>query len=183
MWPFFLSILVDSVAGTTLLADPNATISFFFTADPQFGWGTSYSGNEERALRTMIDLGRLTRLCLDCPQIMPIAGDLTMNGENRHIYRLGYQGAESFGVKILDGLGNHDTHSFADDEVSFDSLWTLRRGQSLVAKGWTVVDAWTTVMSADNQCGFYCQQPDGHYYTIGITNRNVVDHGCTIHHP
>ena len=28
--------------------DPNATISFFFTADPQFGWGASYSGNEER---------------------------------------------------------------------------------------------------------------------------------------
>ena len=26
----------------------NATISFFFTADPQFGWGSSYSGNEER---------------------------------------------------------------------------------------------------------------------------------------
>ena len=28
--------------------DPNATISFFFTSDPQFGWGASYSGNEER---------------------------------------------------------------------------------------------------------------------------------------
>ena len=28
--------------------DPNATLSFFFTADPQFGWGASYSGNEER---------------------------------------------------------------------------------------------------------------------------------------
>jgi hypothetical protein len=53
-----------------------------------------------RALRTMIDLGRLTRLCIDCPQIIPIAGDLTMNGENRHIYRLGYQGAQSFGPKV-----------------------------------------------------------------------------------
>ena len=30
-----------------------------------------------------------------------------------------------------------------------------------------------TVMSTDNQCGFYCEHPDGHYYTIGITNRNV----------
>jgi hypothetical protein len=38
-------------------------------------------------------------LCLDCPQVVPIAGDLTMNGENRHIYRLGYQAAQSFGVK------------------------------------------------------------------------------------
>ena len=28
-------------------------------------------------------------------------------------------------------------------------------------------------MSSDNQCGFYCQHPDGQYYTIGITNRNV----------
>ena len=27
----------------------NATLSFFFTADPQFGWGTYYSGNEERS--------------------------------------------------------------------------------------------------------------------------------------
>jgi hypothetical protein len=28
--------------------------------------------------------------------------------------------------QILDGLGNHDTHPFADDEVSFDSLDHLR---------------------------------------------------------
>jgi hypothetical protein len=48
----------------------------------------------------MIDLGRLTQLCSDCPQVVPIAGDLTMNGENRHIYRLGYQAAQSFGVKV-----------------------------------------------------------------------------------
>jgi hypothetical protein len=27
----------------------NATLSFFFTGDPQFGWGTYYSGNEERS--------------------------------------------------------------------------------------------------------------------------------------
>jgi hypothetical protein len=32
---------------------------------------------------------------------VPIAGDLTMNGENRHIYRLGYQAAQSFGVKEI----------------------------------------------------------------------------------
>lgn len=151
--------------------DPNATVSFFFTADPQFGWGASYSGNEERALRTMIDLGRITVKCTDCPQIIPIAGDLTMNGENRHIYRLGYKGAQSFGVKVLDGIGNHDTHSFADDEVSFDNTLTLRMGQSLREKGWVVVDTWTTVFSEDNDCGFYCQHADAHYYTIGITNR------------
>ena len=48
----------------------------------------------------MIDLGRLTQLCADCPQIIPIAGDLTMNGENRHIYRLGYQAAQGHGVKV-----------------------------------------------------------------------------------
>ena len=83
----------------------------------------------------MIDLGRITLKCTDCPQIIPIAGDLTMNGENRHIYRLGYKGSQSFGVKILDGLGNHDTHSFADDEVSFDSISNLRLGQGLREKG------------------------------------------------
>ena len=26
-------------------------------------------------------------------------------------------------------------------------------------------------MSPDNECGFYCEHPDGHYYTIGITNK------------
>lgn len=36
------------VDGRGHLVDPNATLSFFFTADPQFGWGASYSGNEER---------------------------------------------------------------------------------------------------------------------------------------
>ena len=55
----------------------------------------------------MIDLGRLTQLCLDCPQVVPIAGDLTMNGENRHIYRLGYQAAQSFGVKERRKQQNH----------------------------------------------------------------------------
>ena len=114
----------------------------------------------------MIDLGRITEKCTDCPQIIPIAGDLTMNGLNRHIYRLGYKGAQSFGVKvrifrefnrgqtqkfpfflkILDGLGNHDTHPFADDEVSFDSISNLRENQSLRDKGWVVVDTWTTTM-------------------------------------
>ena len=56
----------------------------------------------------MIDLGRITVKCTDCPQIIPIAGDLTMNGENRHIYRLGYKGAQSFGVKVPYGFrGNY----------------------------------------------------------------------------
>ena len=121
----------------------------------------------------MIDLGRITFKCTDCPQVIPIAGDLSMEGENRHIYRLGYKGAQSFGVKVLDGLGNHDTHSFADDEVSFDSIPNLRLGQGLREKGWVVVDTWTVEMSSDNQCGFYCEHADGHYYTIGITNRCV----------
>ena len=44
-------------------------------------------------------------------------------------------------------------------------------GQSLREKGWVVVDTWTTVFSEDNDCGFYCQHADAHYYTIGITNR------------
>ena len=58
--------------------------------------------------------------------------------------------------------------------MSFDSISNLREDQSLRDKGWVVVDTWTTRMSEDNECGFYCEHPDGHYYTIGITNRNVV---------
>ena len=41
---YSLIVLIGSNDGTV----SNSTISFFFTADPQFGWGSSYSGNEER---------------------------------------------------------------------------------------------------------------------------------------
>lgn len=41
---YSLIVLIRSNDGTV----SNSTISFFFTADPQFGWGSSYSGNEER---------------------------------------------------------------------------------------------------------------------------------------
>ena len=49
----------------------------------------------------MIDLGRITGLCTDCPQVIPIAGDLTMDGMKRHIYRYGYMAAESYGAKVI----------------------------------------------------------------------------------
>ena len=124
---YCLIVLVGSNDGTV----SNSTISFFFTADPQFGWGSSYSGNEERyilsyefritsatiimykkyliwsstivyfrALQTMIDLGRITALCTDCPQVIPIAGDLTMDGQKRHVYRLAYLASQSYGAKV-----------------------------------------------------------------------------------
>ena len=128
---YSLIVLIRSNDGTV----SNSTISFFFTADPQFGWGSSYSGNEERyllshkyrslftyvifllimyrkyliwssnisffrALQTMIDLGRITALCTDCPQVIPIAGDLTMDGQKRHVYRLAYLASQSYGAKV-----------------------------------------------------------------------------------
>lgn len=53
----FLLSVTQCDASITLNYQPNnhesynnATLSFFFTADPQFGWGTYYSGNEERSL-------------------------------------------------------------------------------------------------------------------------------------
>ena len=50
-WPFYFLVVFlkskESLARTNFV-DPNATVSLFFTADPQFGWGASYSGNEER---------------------------------------------------------------------------------------------------------------------------------------
>ncbi len=45
---FFITSCALMLSMTSAITDPNATISFFFTADPQFGWGNSYSGNEER---------------------------------------------------------------------------------------------------------------------------------------
>lgn len=56
--------------------------------------------------------------------------------------------------------------------IFLSSIEHLRHSQSLSSKGWMVVDAWTTVMSPDNECGHYCREPDGHYYTIAITNRS-----------
>ena len=48
----------------------------------------------------MIDLGRITALCTDCPQVIPIAGDLTMDGQKRHVYRMAYQASQSYGAKV-----------------------------------------------------------------------------------
>ena len=59
----------------------------------------------------MIDLGRITALCTDCPQVIPIAGDLTMDGNNRHIYRLGYLAAQSYGAKVSKNNVEFYTHS------------------------------------------------------------------------
>ena len=43
------SFVVGDADYPTYFTQPyNATVSFFFTSDPQFGWGSSYSGNEER---------------------------------------------------------------------------------------------------------------------------------------
>jgi hypothetical protein len=53
-----------------------------------------------RALQTMIDLGRITDKCTDCPQVIPIAGDLTMDGHKRDVYRMAYQAAQSPGAKV-----------------------------------------------------------------------------------
>ena len=53
-----------------------------------------------RALQTMIDLGRITDKCTDCPQVIPIAGDLTMDGLKRDVYRMAYKAAQSRGAKV-----------------------------------------------------------------------------------
>jgi hypothetical protein len=47
-------------------------------------------------------------------------------------------------LKVLDGLGNHDTKPFGDDEVSFDSVSQLRLGSGATGKGWLLFDYWTT---------------------------------------
>ena len=46
--------------------------------------------------------------------------------------------------KVLDGLGNHDTQQFGDQEVSFESVSNLRNGSAHTGKGWTLTDYWTT---------------------------------------
>ena len=48
----------------------------------------------------MIDLGRITSLCTDCPQVIPIAGDLTMDGQKRDVYAMAYKASQSRGAKV-----------------------------------------------------------------------------------
>ncbi|WP_299006783.1 hypothetical protein [uncultured Shewanella sp.] len=146
-----------------------AWISFFAVSDPQFTFG-----NDRRAFRTLADVAMLTKQCQDCSKVLPIAGDLTMDGHGKALYAKAYQFIEQQGVKPLDGLGNHDTQFFSADTTSFNGLSNLLKGESLTQKGWNIFHFSKKMMKLDGgDCDIhnaYCQQAKAYYYTVRLQN-------------
>lgn len=99
----------------TAKAEP---ITFFVGADPQYGFG-----GDALATQTGLRAATILNRCTDCTKVLVVAGDLSHDkpdkarkyGEAFHLP------IEKLGVKVFDGLGNHDNNDFADDWVSFDS--------------------------------------------------------------
>ncbi|KAF7781636.1 hypothetical protein PRUB_b0927 [Pseudoalteromonas rubra] len=158
---------------TSILANVQAQeINFFAIADPQFGW--SDSAGTRRAQNTMRDSAILASKCTNCIKAIPIAGDLTMDGDGRTTYGNAHKHMESFGVKVLDGLGNHDSHDLADDETSFDNYSELHSYEDLYNKGWKIFDEYHTNIDGGDCSGFnhnpkhYCTSADAYYYTAAL---------------
>lgn len=95
-------------------------IKFIFGADPQYDYYPRQVQND-RTDPTMVQAARLVSLCSDCTKVFAIMGDLTHDGGGRTSYGNAHKKAEVVGVKVLDGLGNHDIDDLADDETTFDS--------------------------------------------------------------
>ena len=70
----------------------------------------------------MHKVAKFLNRCNDCTPVFFIAGDLVHdNSGDESTYGLVHLSLEAKGIKIFDGLGNHDTKNFRDDWVSFDS--------------------------------------------------------------
>ncbi|QTL34746.1 FG-GAP-like repeat-containing protein [Pseudoalteromonas viridis] len=161
------SLLVGGLAGQVVHA---AEINFFAISDPQFAFG---NGNDGRARATMRDVAILTNNCSDCSKVVPIAGDLSMDGNGRTSYGNAYKDMVNLGAKPLDGVGNHDTHDYAYGETSFDDRAQLLKGQDLVNKGWKIFHHSKNEMKADGgRCniGAYCDNASVYYYTVKLQN-------------
>lgn len=146
-----------------------ALISFFAVSDPQFTFG-----DDRRAFSTLADVAMLTKQCQDCSKVLPIAGDLTMDGNGRALYAKAYQFIAQQGVKPIDGLGNHDTQFFSANITSFNGLSNLLKGGNLTQKGWTIFHFSKKRMQLDGgQCdsqNAYCLQAKAYYYTVRVQN-------------
>ena len=171
------SIILTSIISAGLLSSPAQAelINFFAIADPQFGYHDGE--NDGRAAATMRDVALLTKKCTDCVQVVPIAGDLSSDGDGRTPYGNAHKNMESQGVKVLDGLGNHDSHDFADDETTFDSYTNLVQMQDLSGKGWQLFhhefkkmsDSGTDACKLfNNSPRHYCEYADAAYYTMAL---------------
>ena len=106
-------------------------ITFFFGSDPQYqfyGIGIKTGHTDP----TMHLAALLLSRCEDCTKVFPIMGDLTHDGDGQSEYESAYLTITKSGVKILDGLGNHDLKQFSDIATAFnneDSLFRVLPGK------------------------------------------------------
>ena len=74
VWWVPMSVTINSSTSQTEKSHLVEKAATFFSSFPSSIFFLSFVSF--RALRTMIDLGRITSKCTDCPQVIPIAGDL-----------------------------------------------------------------------------------------------------------
>jgi hypothetical protein len=72
-------------------------------------------------------MAKVLEKCTDCTKVMTIAGDLSHDGDGHGQYASSYTAVLSRGVKILDGLGNHDIGIYESGTTSFNSLAALKQ--------------------------------------------------------
>jgi hypothetical protein len=97
-----------------------ADIRFFAGADTQFGFYPAQVSND-RTTPTFMDAAKMLSRCFDCTRVFVMAGDLSHDGDGLRSYGDGYKNATRLGVKVFDGVGNHDVDRFEQDWTSFVS--------------------------------------------------------------
>ncbi|NVJ61891.1 MAG: metallophosphoesterase [Gammaproteobacteria bacterium] len=152
-------------------------VTFFATADPQFGYTNTQADN--RAKATMIDIAKLADKCTDCAKAYTIAGDLTMDERSKSIQYCGaYKSAKQYNIQILDGAGNHDGVNwslFGNKCNSFSSLVNLTGNESLSLRGWKIVDYKKEAIDGGD-CEFiaspkyFCKNKAAYYYTAVLAS-------------
>lgn len=70
----------------------------------------------------MIYASLIAAKCTECSKVFVIAGDLSHDGEGHDQYGAAYASVFIRGVKIIDGLGNHDVGLYAPEQTSFTSV-------------------------------------------------------------
>ena len=165
------------------VASRTSNIKFYAIADPQFDFHTNsgweiIAGGDQRARDGMKTVAFIAKECNDCVKMIPIAGDLTHDGGGLGRYARAVKKMRSYGVKVFDGLGNHDITNYDDDVVSFNSLAELKRGEDLLGKGWEIKDYYADYIDAGREYGdcssfnprgdYYCKNKDAFYYTVSL---------------
>ncbi len=153
------------------------TLHFFAVGTPQFD--QVLTPQSHRAYQTMVDTARLVSNCTNCNKILPIAGNLTFDHRGMARYATTQRKTQEHGVKVLDGLGERDTHLMPVNSIAFGSEQVLRQGEGLADNGWAVVDTFRSKMvdSGNKPCGIfvggkahYCDYSIALFYTVALAS-------------